>query len=288
MQRKWLRKGLKIIGIAVVVLILVISFLVYRFTKPQTDQQIIDKFENDTFQPTIDHFYYNDKEVRVIKMQKEIDTSLTTLVFVHGSPGSSMDFKRYLKDTALNKRANLIAYDRIGYGNNNRGKVLNSVEKEVEVLDHVINGINSEKIILVGYSYGGTIVMASPKKYKKKIALAAAVRGDLEPMFWILNFYKWKITRPLIPKVFQAAAQEKLKHVTELPTLENQWNISESKVLSIHGTADRIVPFKNSVFLEKIMDKDKFKLLPIEEGNHGLVWNKFDLIDKEILKSLDN
>jgi uncharacterized protein len=288
MLKNWFKKGLKIFGIALVVLILAVTFLILRFTRPQSDQQIVDEFENDTVQPTIDHFNYSDKEVRVIKMQKKIDTSLTTIVFVHGSPGSSMDFKRYLKDTALNKRANLIAYDRIGYGNHNRGEVLNSVEKELEVLNQVMNGINSEKIILVGYSYGGTIVMASPKKYKKKISLAASVRGDLEPMFWILNIYKWKFTRPLVPIVFQAAAREKLKHITELPNLENQWNISESKVLSIHGTSDKIVPFENSVFLEKIMDRDKFKLLPIEGGNHTLVWNKFNLIDKEILKSLDD
>jgi pimeloyl-ACP methyl ester carboxylesterase len=288
MKNKWIKIGLKTIGIAIVVLILIASFFIYRFTKPKTDQAIIDKFVNSEIQPTLDYIYYNDKKVRLIKMQKEIDTSLITLILVHGSPGSSMDFKRYLKNIELNKRANLIAYDRIGYGNNNVGEVLNSVEKEVDVLHKIIDDLDSEKIVLVGYSYGGTIVMASQKKYKKKIILAAAVRGDLEPIFWLLNIYKWEFTRPLIPKIIQAAAQEKLKHVIELPNYENQWNISESNVLSIHGTLDRIVPFQNSLFLERILDKDKFKLLPIEEGNHALIWNQFDLINSELLKSLDD
>lgn len=288
MKNKWIKIGLKTIGIAIVVLILIASFFIYRFTKPKTDQAIIDKFVNSEIQPTLDYIYYKDKKVRLIKMQKEIDTSLITLILVHGSPGSSMDFKRYLKNIELNKRANLIAYDRIGYGNNNVGEVLNSVEKEVDVLHKIIGDLDSEKIVLVGYSYGGTIVMASQKKYKKKIILAAAVRGDLEPIFWLLNIYKWEFTRPLIPKIIQAAAQEKLKHVMELPNYENQWNISESNVLSIHGTLDRIVPFQNSLFLERILDKDKFKLLPIEEGNHALIWNQFDLINSELLKSLDD
>jgi len=288
MKKKWLEIVLKIIGVGLIVLILVVSFFLYRFTRPISDQAIIEKFKDETIQPIIDSFTYKNKKVRVIKMQKKIDTSLPTLVFVHGSPGSSMDFKTYLANEDLNKKANLITYDRIGYGNTNIGEVLNSVEQELDVLHILIKDLNSENIVLVGYSYGGTVVMADTNKYKRKIALAAAVRGDLEPMFWLLNIYKWCITRPLVPNKLQAAASEKFRHLTELESIKDQWNKSESKVLSIHGTSDKIVPFQNSLFLEEIMDKDKFTLLPIKEGNHGLVWNQFDLINNEILKSLNN
>lgn len=288
MKKRWIKIVLKVIGYGLIVLVLIISFLLYRFTKPISDQAIIEKFEDSSNQPIIDSFYYKDKKVRLIKMQKKIDNDLPTIVFVHGSPGSSMDFKKYLKNAELNKKANLIAYDRIGYSNTNIGEVLNSIKEEVEVLHFLINKIDPKKVILVGYSYGGTVIMADSKNYKKKIALAAAVRGDLEPMFWLLNIYKWCTTRPLVPKILQAAASEKYRHINELVTIENHWNISESKVLSIHGTSDRIVPFQNSLFLKKIMDKGKFELLTIEDGNHALVWNQFDLINKEILKSLSN
>jgi pimeloyl-ACP methyl ester carboxylesterase len=286
MKKGWIKKTVKISGFIFITLILVISVLVYRFTKPNTDLQIIEKFEDESFQPVINYIIYKDKKVRVISMQKELDSTLPVLLFVHGSPGSSMDFNRYLKNEELNNRANLITYDRLGYGNMNTGEVLNSVGEEVEVLHQIIDKIDSENIILIGYSYGGTIILASQKKYKKKIALAAAVRGDLEPMFWALNLYKWNLTRPLIPKVLQAASEEKLRHVTELKKYENQWNISESKVLSIHGKLDKIVPFQNSMFLKNIFDKDKFTLLPIENGNHSLIWTDFELINQQILNSL--
>jgi pimeloyl-ACP methyl ester carboxylesterase len=288
MKKKWLKIVVKIIGVGLIILILIISFFLYRFTRPISDQAIIEKFKDESLQPVIDSFNYKDKKVRVIKMQKEIDTTLPTLVFVHGSPGSSMDFKTYLANEDLNKNANLITYDRVGYGNTNIGEVLNSVEQELDVLHMVIQDLNSENIVLIGYSYGGTVVMADPIKYRKKIALAAAVRGDLEPLFWLLNIYKWCFTRPLVPNKLQGAASEKFRHISELEAIKDQWNKSESKVLSIHGTLDRIVPFQNSLFLKKIMDKDKFTLLPIQEGNHGLVWNQFDLINSEILKSLSN
>lgn len=287
MKIKQIKKMIKIIGYSLLTLIVVLSVLVINFTKPKTDKKIIKEFKKEIYQPSIRYLDYKDKVVRTIHMQNALDTTLNTLVFVHGSPGSSMDFKAYLKDVDLNERTNIIAFDRIGYDIENKGKVLNSLNEEIEVLDLVLKGLDPQKIIIIGYSYGGTLVMASPINYKRKIVLAAAVKGDLEPMFWAMKLYEWKITRPIVPKVFQAASKEKLRHVTELEDFADQWNISDSPVMSIHGKKDKIVPFENSVFLEEIFDENKFTLLPIEKGNHALVWTNFELIKQEILKSLD-
>jgi len=287
MKIKQIKKMIKIIGYSLLTLIVVLSVLVINFTKPKTDKKIIKEFKKEINQPSIRYLDYKDKKIRTIHMQRALDTTLNTLVFVHGSPGSSMDFKAYLKDMDLNEKANIITFDRIGYDIENKGKILNSLNEEIEVLDLVLKGLDPQKIIIIGYSYGGTLVMASPINYKKKIVLAAAVRGDLEPMFWALKLYEWKITRPMVPKVFQAASKEKLRHVTELENFADEWTFSDSPVMSIHGKKDKIVPFDNSVFLEEIFDENKFTLLPIENGNHALVWTNFELIKKEILKSLD-
>lgn len=287
MKIKQIKKMIKIIAYSLLTLIVVLSVLVINFTKPKTDKKIIKEFKKEIYQPSIRYLDYKDKVVRTIHMQNALDTTLNTLVFVHGSPGSSMDFKAYLKDMDLNEKANIIAFDRIGYDIENKGKVLNSLNEEIEVLDLVLKGLDPQKIIIIGYSYGGTLVMASPINYKRKIVLAAAVKGDLEPMFWAMKLYEWKITRPIVPKVFQAASKEKLRHVTELEDFADQWTFSDSPVMSIHGKKDKIVPFENSVFLEEIFDENKFTLLPIEKGNHALVWTNFELIKQEILKSLD-
>lgn len=286
MKIRWLKKVLIFVGLGLLVIFIVLIVLFYQFAKPNTDEQIVKKLSNEIIQPVISFIDYDGKKVRIIKMQEVIDTTLPTLVFVHGSPGSSLDFKKYLVDVELNTKTNIIAYDRIGYGCENTGDVLNSITEEVHVLNKMLESINPNKIILIGYSYGGTVVMASQKKYKKKIVLAAAVKGDLEPMFWVLNLFKWETTRPLIPKIIQAAAKEKLKHVTELPNFENIWNTSETKVISIHGTTDMIVPFQNSLYLKTTLDTEKFDLISIENGSHALVWTEFNLIKNVILKAL--
>lgn len=284
MKKNWKKLAMKILGASVLILLILLTVGVYRFSDRKTDKKIVKIFKKDASNVFIKHLNFKDKDIRVLEMQQIIDTALPILVFVHGSPGSALDFKKYLMDTDLNKNYNIIVYDRIGYGNLNTGEVLNSVQEEVAVLHEVLKDYDVNNIVLLGYSYGGTIALAAPENYKNKIILAGAVRGDLEPMFWVLNLYKWKFTRPLVPKVLRAASQEKLEHVTELSSLEDKWDISTSPILIIHGNKDRIVPYENSLYLKEKIDKKKLTLITIEKGNHSLVWTNFALIKNEILK----
>lgn len=286
MKRGLIKKIFKVIGIVILVVLSVLIYLVYSFTSPKSDEEIVEKFEDSSFKPTISYKIFKDKRVRVVSMQEAPDTILPTLLFVHGSPGSAMDFQRYLKDSTLNSIANLMSYDRVGYGPDHTGEVLGSLNEEVELLHQILGSYSASKVILVGYSYGGTTVMASDKAYRKKIILAASVRGDLEPMFWAMNLYKWRFSRALIPKVFRGASLEKLRHVEELPAYEPIWVKSPSSVLSIHGRKDFIVPYENSTYLEALFNSNRFKLIPIEEGNHSLIWTNFETIKSNIVKSI--
>lgn len=285
--RRWFRKVLKIISVLLVLLFLVVIILFYRMFGPKSDEDFLETLKTESTNPVIEYVSYEDKEVRTIHMQRKINNKLPTLLFIHGSPGSSLDFKSYLMDKSLNRKYNIIAYDRIGYGENYRGEVLNSLEEEVELLHAVIGNMKSSDIVLIGYSYGGTTALASEKKYKKKILLAAAVRGDLEPMFWAMKLLDWDFTRQFVPKVFRAAAIEKQRHLTELLEYENQWDISKTKIISIHGKKDMIVPYQNSIFLENKLDPDMFELITLENGRHDLIWTNFSFIKKVILKRVD-
>ena len=287
MKKRWFRKVIKIIGILFFVLFLAIIILFYRMFGPKSDDDIIAKLKTESTNPTIKYVTYEDKRIRTIHMQRKINRNLPTLLLVHGSPGSSLDFKAYLIDKALNRKYNIITYDRIGYGENYRGEVLNSLEEEVEVLHEVMGDIKTTDIVLAGYSYGGTAVLASTNKYKKKVLLAAAVRGDLEPIFWAMKIYEWEFTRPFVPKVFQAAAKEKLRHLSELIDYENQWGEGHTGIISIHGKKDRIVPYQNSIFLMNKLDPNIYELITLEEGRHDLIWSNFSFIKNILLKRTD-
>ena len=282
MKKSFWRKLLRIAGLSLLLLLIAFSVAAYRFVSPKSDEQVVDSFEGEKHQPHIQYVEFKDFKIRVIQMQKEIDTALPSLVFVHGSPGSSMDFKRYLKDDDLNAHFNLVAYDRVGYNHNNAGSPLKSVDEEVELLHALLKRIDLSKTTLVGYSYGGTVVMASPAECDRKLVLAAAVKGELEPMFWALKLYQWKLTRPLLPDVIRAASEEKLRHVEELNEDDERWQASRSEVVAVHGKKDFIVPYQNSLYLAGLLG-ERMKLVTLEEGDHALIWTDFELIKKLLL-----
>ena len=281
------KKILKVISIVIGFLFIGLLVAAHILLRPASDEKITDKLSIGIAQPNIFKKEFKGFDYRVIAMQKEIDTTLPTLVFVHGSPGSPLDYKRYLNDSSLNRKANLITYERVGYALKNLGNAQGTLAFELELLHDLIRDIPEEKVILVGYSYGGSVILASNKKYKYKISMASAVVGEYEPMFGVLNFYKWKLTRPLVPPMLRAAAKEKYAHLIDLPKYKEKWNMSPSKVVNIHGDKDFIVPFKNSEFLEHTIDTDKFTMVIIKGGGHDLIWTNFDLIKSEILKTFN-
>ena len=90
----------------------------------------------------------------------------------------------------------------------------------------------------------------------------------------MLNVYKWKVTRWLVPHVWKSASLEKITHKYELQKYESSWHENLSNVISIHGNDDGIVPYENSLYLQNLFPKKSFKLRTLEGVGHDLVWTK--------------
>jgi len=284
---KLFKKILKIVMVAFVLLFVGVYILFVHFSSPKSDIEIVEAFKKSNYKPIISKEMYKSFEFRKLSMQSEIDTTKYTVVFVHGAIGSSIDFKKYMSDSLLNSKANLISYDRIGYNYEDKHLAQKSIDFEVEVLKKVLKGLEFHRTILVGYSYGGPIALALKKQFKNIVLLAPAVYSKVEPMPWMVNFYKWKATRWLVPHSWKSASEEKITHQSELQKFENSWSNNPSQVISIHGDSDQIVPYENSLFLEKQFSNKQFKLVTIPNAGHGLVWSNFDFIKEEFLKVLD-
>ena len=280
------KKVLKITGGILALILLLLIILFYRFSSPKSDKKIIEQFSEMNIDVYLKHRQFKNYTYRVLAFQKEIDTTLPIIVFIHGSIGSSLDFKRYLSDPEINNNSNLISYDRIGYGIHHTGHVMESIAYESELLDELLSGFDKSNIILVGYSYGGPIALASINNYKKIILLAPAVYSKVEPLPWALNLYKWKASRWLVPELWQAASKEKLSHKSDLQKFEAQWNRNPSQIISVHGDQDWIVPIENSFYLGENFSSEQFELVTLNNAGHGLVWSNFDEIKKIILQQL--
>ncbi|MGV6845691.1 MAG: alpha/beta fold hydrolase [Lutibacter sp.] len=283
---KIIKKILKIIGILLIIGMVFIGYQFNRISTPKSDQDIVATFKEKNVPIFLQKKVFKGRSYRLVSAQQQIDTVKPTIVFVHGSIGSALDFKNYLLDAELRKRANLITYDRVGYGIYNTGKVFNSILLEKEMLEDIVKNIPTLKLIIVGYSYGGPIALASLKKYKKIILLAPAVYSKYEKQPWLINFYKWKLTRFLVPKTWQAASIEKLNHANDLSNFENQWTANPSKIICVQGNDDWIVPFENSLKLKNDFPKEQFELKVLKNAGHALIWTHFKEIKKIILNQL--
>lgn len=281
------RKILKILGGLFLLVFIVLIVLFYRFSAPKSNQQIQEDFREEGQTVFIRNKDFQGFNYRILSMQQKIDTTLPTLVFIHGSIGSALDFKKYLIDQDLNNGANLIAYDRVGYGPFQAGDVQTSIKFESALLEDLLANIDPEKTVLIGYSYGGPIALASKKDYKKLILVAPAVYSKVEPMPWALNLYKWSATRWLLPKTWQAASKEKLSHPIDLENYENDWFSTPAKIVSIHGDEDWIVPYENSLFLKENFKKEQFELVTLKNTGHGLVWSQYNVIKNQLLQQLN-
>jgi len=276
------KKILKITFSIILLIFIGLYIVFYQFTKPKSDETVMEELTTELVKPTLTKERFKSFEYRQVTIQK--DTSLPTLIFVHGTIGSAIDFKSYLTDSVLLQKANMIAYDRIGYNYMDEHNVQESIAFEAAMLDSIIG--NRTNVILVGYSYGGPIALATKKKVKDIVLLAPAVYSKVEPMPSMINVYKWKLTRWLVPPVWKQASREKMSHKEDLKKFESKWAQTTNKVISIHGDVDWIVPYDNSLFLEKQFPKDQFKLITINNVSHELVWTKDTLIKQELLKLL--
>ncbi|WP_435263632.1 alpha/beta fold hydrolase [Tenacibaculum sp. nBUS_03] len=275
------KKILKVVSITFCFLIIGIYALFVYFSSPYSDRDLLEKFDKFPQKPTIEYQKFKNFNYRTLKIIK--DTSLPTLVFIHGTIGSCSNFIKYMSDDELLQKFNMIAYDRIGYNYNEKHHVQESISFEKSLVEDLIKNIPSEKIILVGYSYGGPIALAVKKKLNKIILIAPAVYSKVEPIPWVLNFYKWKLTRWLVPKIWKEASKEKISHIKDLQNFEQNWKSTTNNVTCIHGNADWIVPYSNSEFLQDQFPKEQFELITIQNAGHDLVWSEFPSIKQQLL-----
>ncbi len=211
-----------------------------------------------------------------------------TIIFVHGSPGSWDAYKDYLKDTLLLKKYRMIAIDRPGFGYSNFRKAQN-LETQSESISTFIKSIDNKKpIILVGHSMGGPVVtklaVDNPKLFSNLVILAGAIDPSAEtPEKWRPIIKAFHL-RYLIPGALRPANDElwwlKKDLIAMKPNLKN----IISDVTVIHGTKDPLVPFSNVAFIKKeFVNAKSMTVIPIENANHFIPWEHYELIRNAIL-----
>jgi len=280
------KKRFWVFAILLLFILTINSCLTFR----KSDKQVYNSFLKNSQKPEISYFEQGEKTIRFITA-KTYNKDLPTVIFLHGSPGSSQDFYDYLLDSTLNSKANLIVVDRLGYGYSDFGNAETSISEQASSVNKLIESISSEKNILVGWSFGGPIaakMAVQNKEIDALLLLAPAVDPMYEKHFAIGYLAKWKLTRWFIPKAFRVAEQEKLAHAKELEQMKNDWPKLKIPVIHMHGNKDKLVPFKNLAFSKKMISQTYLTPIIVENGGHLLPWKHYELVQQHILSLVNS
>ncbi len=175
--------------------------------------------------------------------------SLPTLVFIHGSPGSWMNYATYMWDTALRKKFNMVSIDRPGFGYSNFGEALH-VQDQCRYIMPVLKKLKTtQPMILFGHSLGGPVVVKLAAMEPNMFSTIAVVAGSIALEYEKNeNWRKFMNINPfynLLPGAFGPSNTEILYLKNDLKLLENDFEKVTCKVNFIHGNKDTWVPIQN-------------------------------------------
>lgn len=275
-------KKFKVIGVLMFVAYLIFaqSCLKMRIT----DKDAKQKFQTAGVQLSFNNYIENDYKIHYAISGNK---NASTILFIHGSPGAWNAYEKYLLDSNLLKKYNLISIDRIGFGYSNFNHPQN-LKVQSNVVSNFINAIkNNKPIYLVGHSYGGPLVAsiaAQNKNVNAILILAGAVCLDAE------NPEKWRkifINNPLqylVPGALSPSNYELWWLKKDLVELNKNVNKITCKTIVIHGDKDQLVPFENlSYIVKNFTSVDTLKAISLKDENHFIPWTNFELVKKELI-----
>ncbi|MDN4164295.1 alpha/beta hydrolase [Cytophagales bacterium LB-30] len=210
------------------------------------------------------------------------------ILFLHGSPGSWSAYKEYLKADSLEQKAQLLSADRPGFGYSGYGEAEPSLEKQAQLLAPILEAHAHQKIILVGHSLGGPLIVKMAMMYPEKIhglvLLAGSVAPELEPKEKFRPFLAGKVIRRLIPGSFRASNEEILPLKGELEKMLPDWKNIQIPVWILHGEKDQLVPVGNMDFALERLENAPTYSIRLPEENHFIPWTA----PQEVSKAIQN
>ncbi|MBS1510067.1 MAG: alpha/beta hydrolase [Bacteroidetes bacterium] len=202
-----------------------------------------------------------------------------TLVFIHGSPGSWMNYMKFMWDSAMRNKFRIVAIDRPGFGYSDFGKAMH-LQDQCAIIWPVLEKLkNNQPMYLAGHSYGGptAVKLAAdhPGAFHTIIIISGALDINQEaketwrhvmnarPMYWLL------------PGAFGPSNTELLYLKDDLVPLQNDFRNVTCHVLFVHGDADTWVPISNIGYGTKMMvNAASIHADTLHGADHQIPWKR--------------
>lgn len=218
------------------------------------------------------------------------EDSLSTLVFIHGSPGSWMHYMKYMWDADMRSKFRIVAIDRPGFGYSDFGKAMH-LQEQSTMISPVLQKLKTDKpLFVVGHSMGGPVAVKLAADNPSIISTLVIVAGAIDINQEAKETWRHIMSvRPLywcLPGAFAPSNTELLYLKKDLLPLQNDFKNITSNVLFVHGDKDTWVPIKNIAFGKKMLvNATSVTADTLHGADHQIPWKNRDAL-KQILLQL--
>lgn len=212
---------------------------------------------------------------------------LPTLVFVHGSPGSWMNYMKFMWDSSMQKKFRIVSIDRPGFGYSDFGDALH-LQEQCKIILPVLRRLKTDQpMFLCGHSMGGPIAIElaanDPELFNTIIIVAGSIDISQEKRETWRRIMNVPPLYHFLPGAFAPSNTELLYLKKDLVPLQEQFKKITCNVHFIHGSKDTWVPIENVAYgIKMLTNAKKITSDTIFGADHMIPWKK----QKEFTKLL--
>lgn len=257
-------KILKIIFIAVAVLYIAIFILTAVFQEKLlfVPQQLPQEYEF-RFPTKFEEFFLDGKDgkSKLNALHFSVENPKGVVLYYHGNAGQLADWGFVVQDY-VHRGYDVIVMDYRGYGKSTGDLSEKALYEDAELFyEYTANRYDENKIIVYGRSLGTTFATyVASKNNPSKLMLEAPFydmkslaqeKFPIFPVSWVMRY--------------------------SFPTYKYIAKVS-CPIYIFHGTADEMVPIKNSEKLSEIIPKQQLHFISIADGTHNDLVKEADFI----------
>lgn len=207
------------------------------------------------------------------------EPSRQRVILLHGAPADVSGWSRLAQQDLSG--LDVVAVDRLGYGNSTPGTVTSLQEQAEAILPFL-----ETPAVVVGHSHGGPIALRVAAEYPDRVAGVVLVAGACDAR---MNDAQWArklvdLLSPIVPESWAVANRELLALTDENQSMQPLLERIRSPVTVVHGEWDAVCPHDGTIsyLQEMLVGADHLRVRSLPRAGHNLHLSHAALIAEEI------
>ncbi len=207
------------------------------------------------------------------------------VILLHGAPADANSWNRLMKRADDIDAAEIIAVDRIGYGNSTDEDEL-TLAGHAESVAPLLVEMNGRKPIILGHSYGGPVALRLGVDYADRVGAIVLVAGACDAYMNDAQWFRRMVEggSAVVPGPWARANRELLALTDENRAMEPLLDRVTCPVVIVHGTWDGVCPHDSTVayLQERLVNASEIRVLSLDRAGHNLHLSHLDEIIEAI------